>query len=76
MLQTTARGNGMVTLVCPVLKTHQRGSTIMENEPDMIGGNVGFYDGSVQWCNVNDLDNVGIASTNVYQMYVYSKMVY
>ena len=42
----------------------------------MIGGNVGFYDGSVQWCNVNDLDNVGIASTNVYQMYVYSKMVY
>jgi len=53
-----------------------RGSVTMHNEADMIGGNIGHYDGSVQWSNIDDLDNVGIASTNEYQMYVYSEMPY
>ena len=39
-------------------------SWIVQDRPDVLGGNIGFFDGSVLWKSINKLKFVGLDSTN------------
>ena len=36
-----------------------RGTIVVNEFSDIVGGNIGFYDGSARWCGIGDLTNVG-----------------
>ena len=72
---TSNHGKG-VKVTMADLGNPSRASIGMNNKEDMIGGNVGRFDGSAQWFNIDDLDDVGLASRNVWRETVYSEMPY
>ena len=48
----------------------------MLNEADMVGGNIGLFDSSVQWYSIDELEIVGSLNGNIDQTAAYSTMPY